>query len=31
LIRRHAEKIGDDVLVVARQASGHQPSGSATR
>jgi len=27
LIRRHADEIGDDVLIIARQASGHRPSG----
>lgn len=31
LSRRHAEEIGDDVLVIARQASGHRPSGCAVR
>jgi hypothetical protein len=31
LIRRHADEIGDDVLVVARHASGYRPSGSTAR
>lgn len=31
LSRRHAEEVGDDVLVIARQASGHRPSGCAVR